>query len=92
MRGANWVFSSPLMTCQVVIESNHGPDFQKRDTFYIRGTIIIEALDWKIIQQANLQNKKKCKIPIHKEIKWFSLWTKFKSSSKGINIPDNKPE
>lgn len=49
--------------------------FLKANPFYIRSTLIIDALEWKKLNKDFVKLKNKYSLPIDKEIKWSYPWT-----------------
>ncbi len=62
----------------------------KRHPYYIRSTLLIEADEWKNINNAFFSLKNKYELPLTKEIKWSYLWPLRNFQKKEQKVPQDK--
>lgn len=74
------------MTIYFAFSDEHGsysrlktPGFLRAHPWYIRSVVIIDAEQWKILENGYTELKIKNELPIEKEIKWSYLWSLNKS-------------
>jgi hypothetical protein len=72
-------------------QPNRSNRYIKKNPYYVRSTILIDASDWRRIKEQFFKLKKMYSLPINKEIKWSYIWRLFQDIQNGKKIDQKTP-
>lgn len=70
---------------------NGDQNFITKNPYYVRATLLMQASEWKVLNNEFVKNKQKFDLPLEQEIKWAYLWTLLTYQKNSKPIPMDKP-